>query len=352
MRSIRFWLALLVLSLSVQSAGFAQELRVTTVERTPFAMKQADGSLTGFSVELWEMVSQELGVTSSFVVLDSFAQMLKTVETGGADLAIGNISITAERETHLNFSHPVFDAGLQILVPANGDGGGLLDAVFNRRMAGLVALAALVIFVVGNLMWFFERHKAPYFQRSYRDGMWPSFWWAMHALISGGFEEHVPRSIPGRILGTVLLISTLFLVSAFVATLTSAMTVSRLQSDIRGVDDLPGKTVGTTAGSTASAYLTTRKIKHETFDNINALFAALRSKKLDAVVHDAPVLAYYASHQGQGEVTLTGPLFKAEKYGIALPEASTYLEPVNRALLKLRENGQYQQVYERWFASP
>lgn len=352
MKPIRFWLAFLALTIFAQSPGFAQDLTVATVERTPFVMKQADGGLAGFSVELWELVGQELGVSSNFMVLDSFAEMLNTVESGGADLAIGNISITAERETHLNFSHPVFDAGLQILVPSSGDGGGLLDAVFNWRMAGLVALAALVIFVVGNLMWFFERHKAPYFQRSYRDGMWPSFWWAMHALISGGFEEHVPRSIPGRILGTVLLISTLFLVSAFVATLTSAMTISKLQSDIRSVDDLPGKAVGTTAGSTASAYLAERKIRHQTFDDINALFAALRSKELDAVVHDAPVLAYYASHQGQGEVTLTGPLFKAEKYGIALPEASTYLEPVNRALLKLRENGQYQQVYQRWFASP
>ncbi|MGH1357369.1 MAG: transporter substrate-binding domain-containing protein [Burkholderiaceae bacterium] len=352
MRRFSLWLVLGGLLLTLHLPGFSRELSVATVERTPFAIKQDDGTLSGFSVDLWQLVASQIGVESNLQVLESFSELLAKVESGEADIAIGNISITAEREARLNFSHPVFDAGLQIMVPADGGSGGLIDAVFNWRMAGLVAAAALLVFVVGNLMWFFERHKAPYFQRSYRDGLWPSYWWAMHALISGGFEEHVPRSIPGRILGTVLLISTLFLVSAFVATLTSAMTVSQLQSDIRSVADLPGKNVGTTAGSTASAYLTDRKIKHQTFDSIKALFAAVRNKKLEAVVHDAPILAYYASHEGQGEVTLTGPLFKAEKYGIALAETSPLLEQVNRALLKLRENGQYQRVYERWFGRP
>lgn len=352
MRRFNLWLVLGGLLLTLHLPGFSTELSVATVERTPFAIKQDDGTLSGFSVDLWQLVASQIGVESNLQVLESFSELLAKVESGEADIAIGNISITAEREARLNFSHPVFDAGLQIMVPADGGSGGLIDAVFNWRMAGLVAAAALLVFVVGNLMWFFERHKAPYFQRSYRDGLWPSYWWAMHALISGGFEEHVPRSIPGRILGTVLLISTLFLVSAFVATLTSAMTVSQLQSDIRSVADLPGKNVGTTAGSTASAYLTDRKIKHQTFDSIKALFAAVRNKKLEAVVHDAPILAYYASHEGQGEVTLTGPLFKAEKYGIALAETSPLLEQVNRALLKLRENGQYQRVYERWFGRP
>ncbi len=352
MRRFNLWLVLGGLLLTLHLPGFSTELSVATVERTPFAIKQDDGTLSGFSVDLWQLVASQIGVESNLQVLESFSELLAKVESGEADIAIGNISITAEREARLNFTHPVFDAGLQIMVPADGGSGGLIDAVFNWRMAGLVAAAALLVFVVGNLMWFFERHKAPYFQRSYRDGLWPSYWWAMHALISGGFEEHVPRSIPGRILGTVLLISTLFLVSAFVATLTSAMTVSQLQSDIRSVADLPGKNVGTTAGSTASAYLTDRKIKHQTFDSIKALFAAVRNKKLEAVVHDAPILAYYASHEGQGEVTLTGPLFKAEKYGIALAETSPLLEQVNRALLKLRENGQYQRVYERWFGRP
>ena len=350
---IRLLLALCLLGTIAGTAAQDKQTKLTvvTVEREPFVIKRPDGAYTGFSVDLWALIAKELGVTYQIVSSPSFPEMLNLVQSGEADLAIGNISVTAEREQSFDFSYPVFDSGLQILVPTASGSGGLIDAIFNWRMAGLVLLAALVVFLVGNLMWFFERHKAPFFQRSYKDGLWPSYWWAMHALISGGFEEHVPRSVPGRILGTALLISTLFLVSAFVATLTSAMTIAQLQSDIKSVQDLPGKRVGTTAGSTASDYLTTSRVKHETFDDIQALFSALTSGRLDAVVHDAPVLAYFASHDGKGLVSLTGRLFKAEKYGITLPQDSKQLEAINRILLRLNENGQYLETYERWFGA-
>ena len=117
---------------------------------------------------------------------------------------IGNISITAEREGRLDFSHPVLDAGLQILIPEEGGSLGIVSAVFTWEMLVWVLIAVLVIFVIGNLMWWFERRDAPYFQHSYRDGLWPSFWYAMHVMISGGFEEHVPRSVPARVLGIAL----------------------------------------------------------------------------------------------------------------------------------------------------
>ena len=179
--------------------------------------------------------------------------------------------------------------------------------------------------------------------------MWPSFWWAMHALISGGFEEHVPRSIPGRILGTTLLLSTLFLVSAFVATLTSAMTVSELKSGIADVQDLYGKRVGTTGGSTAAQFLKARGVNAVEFNDINEMFDALKGRKLDAVVHDAPVLAYYANTDGRGSAQLAGRIFQPQKYGIALPEGSPLTEPINRALLQIRENGTYENIYAKWF---
>jgi len=355
MKHLLIRLATALCLFSVLVSGHSQqtstELRVATVEREPFVVKQLNGSYSGFSVDLWDLIAQELGVTYTIVSAPAFPEMLSLVKAGEADLAIGNISVTAEREQELNFSYPVFDSGLQILVPVAGGGGGLVDAIFNWRMAGLVLLAAFVVFLIGNLMWFFEKDKAPYFQRSYKEGLWPSYWWAMHALISGGFEEHVPRSIPGRILGTALLISTLFLVSAFVATLTSAMTIAHLQSDIKSVQDLPGKRVGTTAGSTASDYLTKNRVKHRTYDDIDALFSAITTGQLDAVVHDAPVLAYFTAHAGKGVVSLTGRLFKAEKYGIALPQGSEQLESINRILLQLNENGQYLETYERWFGA-
>ncbi|MGB7180690.1 MAG: transporter substrate-binding domain-containing protein [Burkholderiaceae bacterium] len=348
---LAFTFAFTLACLSWPAQAQAQDkLTVSVVERAPFVMKNGDG-VKGFSIDLWNAISREIGHTSTYQLSASFAEMLKQVTDKSAPLAIANISITAEREAALDFSHPIFDSGLQILVPASGSGGGLLNAILNWRMLSLLLAAVAVTFLIGNLMWYFEKDKSPYFQRSYRDGMWPSFWWAMHALISGGFEEHVPRSIPGRVLGTTLLISTLFLVSAFVATLTSAMTLSELRADIQSVNDLHDKRVGTTKGSTASNLLKERGIRHIEVDSLEQLFSDVGSKQLDAIVHDAPILAYYAATRGKGRVQTTGRIFRAEKYGIALPDGSPLTEPINRALLKIRESGEYDDLYRKWFGS-
>ncbi|MDJ0741565.1 MAG: transporter substrate-binding domain-containing protein [Gammaproteobacteria bacterium] len=354
----RAWLAGLLVVVGVlatppvgaqEAADASATWRVVSVERKPFTMR-VNGELTGFSVDLLAALAERLDRRYTLVLEETFSAMLERVEDGAADMAVGNISITSEREATFDFSQPVFDAGLQILIPAEaGASLGVLAAIFTWEMLGWVLAAVLAIFVVANLMWYFERRDAPYFQRGYREGLWPSFWYALHVMVSGGFEEHVPRSVPARLLGIALVVCSLFLVSAFVAKIASTMTVNELRSDIEHFTDLYGKQVGTTRGSTASAFLVAKSIDHAEFDDIAALFAALEAGRLDAVVHDAPVLRYFATADGKGVSRVVGGVFKPEKYGIVLAQGSPQVEDVNRALLALRENGRYDEIYRRWF---
>ena len=50
----------------------------------------------------------------------------------------------------------------------------------------------------------------------------------------------------------LLIIIGLFVVSAFVAQITASLTVETLRSQVGNVNDLRGKSVGTTEGSTSS----------------------------------------------------------------------------------------------------
>ena len=61
------------------------------------------------------------------------------------------------------------------------------------------------------------------------------------------------------------------------------------------------------------------------------------------------VLLYFASHEGKGKVQVVGPIFRKENYGIVFPDKSPLRKRVNEALLKLRENGTYDQLYKKWF---
>ena len=66
-------------------------------------------------------VSQGIGRETEVIRFEQFADMLDAVETGRADLAVANISVTSAREEVFDFSRPIFGSGLQILVPAGGN---------------------------------------------------------------------------------------------------------------------------------------------------------------------------------------------------------------------------------------
>lgn len=327
----------------------AQSLTVSTVTRPPFSYVE-DGAQTGFSMELLEALSNALGWEYSVNRVDAFADMLDTVQDGTADLAIANISITASRETSMDFSQPIFESGLQIMVPSEATRRpSLLHALLSRELFIAIGLAFAILLGGGMLMWSFERRAQPYFDRKLNEAWFPSFWWALNLVVNGGFEERMPRTAFGRLLGVILVVSSLFIVSVFTARITSVMTVDAITGNVNSVNDLYGKQVGTITGSTAANFLIRREIEFAGYDGLDEMLSAFENEELAAVVFDAPILSYYASHEGRKMASVTGGIFLRENYGIAFPTGSPLVEDVNQALLALREDGTYDEIYRKWF---
>ncbi len=335
----------------LSSFAFAQELRVATVTRPPFSMQQ-DGVDSGFSIDLWKALMIDMRQNSKVVRADTFAEMLDLVESGQADAAIANISITAKRESRFDFTHPIFEAGLQIMVHSDANNTpSVWSALWSKDLLLAIALSFAALLGGGMLMWRFEHGKEEYFDMPARKAMFPAFWWALNLVVNGGFEERVPKSVFGRLFGVFLVVSSLFVVSVVVAKITATLTIAGIQNSVNSVSDLHGKSVGTTAGSTASTYLDNREVRHRGYDDLETLLAGFESGKLDAVVFDAPVLSYYANTTGQGKAELVGPIFLRENYGIILPPESPLAEPINQSLLRLREDGTYDEIYRKWFGT-
>ncbi len=343
------WLAALVFFLS-GTAVLAQDLTLVTVTRTPFSQVE-DGEDVGFSLELWAEIASRLGETYTINRVDGFGEMLSAVETGDADIAAANISITADREALFDFSQPIFSSGLRVMVPLGDTSSSLMTAIWNRDFLFALLAAFGLLFGGGLLMWWFEQREdgQEYFRGSASEKAFPAFWWALNLVVNGGFEERVPRSPMGRLFATMLVLSSLFIVSIFVANITAAMTVNAIQSSVQSVNDLYGKRVGTTSGSTAAQFLDGRDLAYSGFDDLDSLLAAFEEGQVEAVVFDSPILSYYVNTAGSGRAELVGPAFLRENYGFALPSGSDLREPINRILLRMREDGTYDRIYRKWF---
>jgi polar amino acid transport system substrate-binding protein len=350
-----FWCVLLLLSVGsdamAQSTGPA--LNVANRVIPPFVIKQ-DSGYDGFSVDLWTAIASEMGRDFKWVEVANVREILGAVETGKADLAIAAISITSEREQKFDFSQPMFESGLQILVPSRTSGSFGLRQVWDLFTTGampiLLALMAAMILVPGHLAWFAERgHPDSLFSRSYFPGIFQATWWAIGA--AAGQQPDNPRSVSGRTLAAISILVSLFFLTYLQATLTAAFTVRQLQGGIQGPDDLAGQRVGTSAGSTSANYLKAHHVTPTEFQNLEQAYKAMENRQLDAVVFDAPVLLYYSATQGRGKVQVVGPIFNKENYGIMFPSGSELRKPVNSALLKLRENGTFDTLYNKWFSA-
>jgi polar amino acid transport system substrate-binding protein len=330
----------------------AESLRVATRLVPPFVFEEK-GKLSGFSIDLWNSIAQRMHTKSEMQVYPSVKSLLDAVRTHKVEVGIAAISITSDREAMFDFSQPMFDSGMQILVRSQSGSGPLpsiLSAVLSPALLQLLGVVLLIVLVPAHLVWFFERRHPDGIieNRSYFPGIFKACWWAAGTL--GAQADEMPKSIVGRIIALIWMFSGIIFVAYFTAVITASLTVQQLHSDINGPDDLPGRRVATTLGSTSSRYLRENSIKPLEFDQIDKAYAALLAKQVDAVVFDSPVLLYYAAHGGKGKVEIVGSTFRRENYGIVLPRNSALRKPINEALLRLQEDGTYQELHDKWFS--
>ncbi|HET8802113.1 MAG TPA: transporter substrate-binding domain-containing protein [Marinobacter sp.] len=122
--------------------------------------------------------------------------------------------------------------------------------------------------------------------------------------------------------------------------------------DIKEFNDLESKKIGTKIGSTSYDYLIKNLEKDDSvtpYPGSADMYMALMSGAIDAVFYDAPNVGYFARTKGEGEVKTVGPLYEGQQYGIALVEGSDWVDEVNTALAAIKEDGTYEEIYEKWF---
>lgn len=351
---------------------------VTVAIRTlaPFVIEN-DAGKSGFTIELWEEIAKRQGWTTQYVEAKNVTEQLKDVAERRADVGAGAISITADRRQKFDFSQPIFNGGLQILVPHRAvvpSQPGLINflpLLFSKAMAMWLFAGLILSVIPAHIFWLIERRKSGAakagedageegegeegdeeeeeegISRSYFPGIFQAFAWSVGFL--GFMPDTFPHRALGRLLGILWGFIAIIFVSYFTATLTTNLTVNTYAGQITGPSDLPGKKVATVAGTTSERHLQDMGIPAKGLPTIDDCYRGLREGSYDAVVFDSPVLRYYAAGDGAGAVELAGPVFHEEDYGFAFPTSSELRPQVDQTLLSIRQDGTYDLIKRKWF---
>lgn len=323
-------------------------LRVGVNQIRPFVFLMPGEAPYGYSVDVWRALERELDVQSELVPFDSVSLMLESVREGEIDLAIAGISITASREAEdLDFSYPMYRAGLQLLVTRQQESG-LVQLL--RYLGGWQAFKALLrvtlsSVVVGFLIWWFERGHNPAFQRGLARGVGQGVWFALATLGTFGYGDVTPLRLPGRLVTVIWMGVSFFVLADFIASMTAAR---QLHLPVQGIEDLQGARVGALAGTTAMVFARRYPVREQVFEDLDMAIAALRRGEVKALLVDQPTARYFAARSS--DLLLAGDRLNWEDYGIAVREGNTtLLESLNQGLLQLQEDDFFRQLDRRWF---
>lgn len=311
-------------------------LLVGIKESPPFAMKDSEGNWEGISITLWESIAEELNLDFQYRELP-LQEILDRLSTGGLDVGFSALTITAEREKKIDFTHPFYTTGLGIAVKKGGKQGTLhfLKGFFSLNFLKAILSLAVLLGAIGLLLWFFEKDaNREQFGGDAASGIGAAFWWAAVTMTTVGYGDKAPRTAAGRIVAIFWMFAAIIVISGFTAAITSSLTLSNMKPLIKGPEDLPHVRTGTIFPSTSADYLDEKHLSYRRFTSPADGIRALADGEIDAFVYDAPLLRYLIKKDHEEELEVLKNIFRTQQYGIGLPTGSRLREPVNHILLK------------------
>src|SRR5215210_3929168 len=205
---------------SLQAQPSSQELRIVTRVLPPMVIEQ-QGQLSGFSIDLWNKIAERLQVKTNYQIAPDVRALLEEIRSGKADAGISAVSITSAREREFDFSQPMLNAGLQIMVRGKGESAGsnplsdLLGLLFSKAILVWLGIALLLIIIPAHLIWWLEReHKDGIIPtRSYFPGIFYAMFWAAGTLATQA--DQMPRQWLARVIAVLWMFTAVVFVAFY-----------------------------------------------------------------------------------------------------------------------------------------
>ena len=88
-------------------------LRVGVAEFVPWTMRNGNGDLVGFEVDMANKIASDMGVAADFRVY-AWPEIIPALQEGEIDIIAGGMAITPQRALKVNFTRPTAESGIGI----------------------------------------------------------------------------------------------------------------------------------------------------------------------------------------------------------------------------------------------
>ncbi|XP_055949949.1 glutamate receptor ionotropic, kainate 2-like [Argiope bruennichi] len=366
-------------------------LIATTIINAPYTMlKENHESLEGndkyegYCIDLLKEIAKVIGFHFKIKQVDDgkygerneqgeWNGMIKELIDGRADIAIGDLTITFQREQAVDFTMPFMNLGISILfrkptkkVPKLFSFLSPLSLEVWVYMATAFLGVSLFLFIVARFSPYEWTNPHPcdpspdVLQNQFT--LLNTLWFTVGCLMQQGCEL-TPRALSTRVVACIWWFFTLIMVSSYTANLAAFLTVERLVSPIEGAEDL-AKQSHIQYGCVESG-ATQTFFKESTIPTFKRMWAFMQSarpsvftesnakgvervkKENYAFLMESTSIEYIVEREC--DLMQIGGLLDNKGYGVATPSGSPYRTPLSSAILKLQESGALHILKERWW---
>ncbi|XP_011691570.1 PREDICTED: glutamate receptor ionotropic, kainate 2-like [Wasmannia auropunctata] len=367
---------------------------VTTLLSAPYCMRKdssekltGNAQFEGYSIDLIYEISRLLGFNYTFRLVPDgrygsynaqtkeWDGMIKELLEQKADLAIGDLTITYDREQVVDFTTPFMPLGISILYrkpikqPPN------LFSFLSPLSLDVWIYMATAYLGVSVLLFILARFSPYEWENPHPCNgqsevleneftLLNSLWFTIGSLMQQG-SDIAPKAVSTRMVAGMWWFFTLIMISSYTANLAAFLTVERMDSPIESAEDLAKQTkikYGALKGGSTAAFF-----KDSNFSTYQRMWSFMDSAKpsvftgsngegVDRVITGKGSYAFLMEStsieyviERKCDLTQVGGLLDSKGYGIAMPPNSPYRTAISEAILKLQEEGKLHMLKTRWW---
>ncbi|RVW79140.1 Glutamate receptor 2.9 [Vitis vinifera] len=319
---------------------------------------EAEKRYTGFCIDIFREVLKILEQNYSlpyvfYPFVGTYDELVDCVYNKTYDAVVGDVTILANRSKKVEFTQPYAESGLVMILQARSEEphkAWMFMKPFTREM--WVVTGALLVYTM-FIVWVVEyQSNNPAFRGPWKSQLGTALWFTFSSLFFA--HRETIRSNITRVVIVVWLFVVFVLTSSYTASLSSMLTVQRIEPDVMDVEWLKAtkSVVGCDGDSFVRKYLE-NVIKFEGPDikNISNQYqypGEFQSGNISAAFLELPYEKVFIN-QFCKNYTASEPLNRFGGLGFAFQKGSPLAADVSEAILTISEEGILKALEDEWF---
>ncbi|KAL7159593.1 hypothetical protein ABFS83_01G038200 [Erythranthe nasuta] len=319
----------------------------------------------GFCIDVFDAVMAALpyGVQYEYVpfatpdreMAGDYNDLSYQVYLGKYDAVAGDVTILGNRSQYVDFTLPYTESGVSMVVPIQDDKS-KNSLAFLKPLTWRLWLTSFCSFIfIGFCIWTLEHRTNEEFYGTAWHQVGMIFWFPFSTMVFAHKEK--VESNWGRSLLIIWFFLVLILTQSYTASLTSMLTVQKLQPTVTDVSELikNKEYVGYSNPSFVFGLLKEMGIDASRLRPFNSaeemdelLSKGSRNGGIAAAFHEIPYIKLFRGKYCS-KYMMVGPTYKADGFGFVFPIGSPLVPDVSRAILNVTEGQKMVEIERKWF---